>query len=57
LHQAGVPLRAIQRITGHKSLSALEQYLDISGKAAAAAVLLQIALDSHTNFGSNTPNS
>lgn len=44
LHQAGVPLRAIQRITGHKSLSALERYLDISAVEAAASQ--QAALDS-----------
>lgn len=34
LHQAGVPLRAIQRITGHASLSALERYLDIGSQEA-----------------------
>lgn len=34
LHQAGVPLRAIQRITGHTSLSALERYLDVGIKEA-----------------------
>ncbi|MEM1307929.1 MAG: tyrosine-type recombinase/integrase [Cyanobacteria bacterium P01_H01_bin.153] len=43
LHQAGVPLRAIQRITGYKSLSALERYLDIS--AMEAAVQQQAVLD------------
>lgn len=49
LHQAGVPLRAIQRITGHKSLSALERYLDISGAEAAASQ--QAALDSQWETG------
>jgi len=49
LHQAGVPLRAIQRITGHKSLSALERYLDISGAEAAASQ--QAALDSQWEVG------
>lgn len=34
LHQAGVPLRAIQRITGHASLATLERYLDIGSKEA-----------------------
>lgn len=36
LHLAGVPLRAIQQITGHATLSALEQYLDI-GRIEAIA--------------------
>lgn len=49
LHQAGVPLRAIQRITGHKSLSALERYLDISGTEAAEQQ--QAALDSQWGEG------
>ncbi len=49
LHQAGVPLRAIQRITGHKSLSALERYLDISGAEAAASQ--QAALDRQWDAG------
>ena len=35
LHLRGVSLRAIQRITGHATLAALERYLDISGLEAA----------------------
>ena len=35
LHMQGVPLRAIQKITGHATLSALEQYLDIDRQEAA----------------------
>ena len=35
LHIAGVPLRAIQRITGHNTLAALEQYLDIERREAS----------------------
>lgn len=35
LHLAGVSLRAIQRITGHATLAALERYLDVSGIEAA----------------------
>lgn len=34
LHRAGVPLRAIQRITGHKDLASLEKYLDIGSAEA-----------------------
>ncbi|HEY9761190.1 MAG TPA: tyrosine-type recombinase/integrase [Trichocoleus sp.] len=34
LHLAGVPLRAIQRITGHATLAALERYLDIGSTEA-----------------------
>ena len=37
LHLAGVPLRAIQRITGHATLSALERYLDVGGQEAASS--------------------
>lgn len=36
LHLAGVPLRAIQRITGHATLAALERYLDVGGQEAAS---------------------
>ena len=35
LHLAGMPLRGIQRITGHATLAALEQYLDIERKEAS----------------------
>ncbi len=35
LHLNGVPLRAVQRITGHATLAALERYLDVSGREAA----------------------
>jgi integrase/recombinase XerD len=45
LHQAGVPLRAIQRITGHATLAALERYLDIGSAEAyqsQAAVMAQL---------------
>lgn len=35
LHLAGVSLRAIQRVTGHATLAALEKYLDVSGQEAA----------------------
>lgn len=35
LHLAGVPLRAIQRVTGHATLAALEQYLDIGRREAS----------------------
>lgn len=34
LHLAGVPLRAIQRITGHATLAALERYLDVGSAEA-----------------------
>ncbi|HEY9877955.1 MAG TPA: tyrosine-type recombinase/integrase [Leptolyngbyaceae cyanobacterium] len=34
LHLGGVPLRAIQRITGHATLAALERYLDIGSAEA-----------------------
>lgn len=34
LHLAGVPLRAIQRVTGHATLAALERYLDIGSTEA-----------------------
>ena len=37
LHVNGVSLRAIQRVTGHASLAALERYLDVSGLEAAGA--------------------
>ncbi len=37
LHLNGVSLRAIQRVTGHASLAALERYLDVSGLEAAGA--------------------
>jgi integrase/recombinase XerD len=37
LHQAGIPLRAIQRITGHSSLASLERYLDVGGAEAASS--------------------
>lgn len=37
LHISGVSLRAIQRITGHATLAALERYLDVSGQEAAQA--------------------
>lgn len=35
LHLSGVSLRAIQRITGHATLAALERYLDMAGAEAA----------------------
>lgn len=44
LHLAGVSLRAIQRITGHATLAALERYLDVSG--IEAATQQQAVLDS-----------
>lgn len=34
LHLSGVPLRAIQRVTGHATLAALERYLDIGSAEA-----------------------
>lgn len=34
LHLAGVPLRSIQRITGHSTLAMLERYLDIGSAEA-----------------------
>ena len=37
LHLNGVSLRAIQRVTGHATLAALERYLDVSGLEAAGA--------------------
>lgn len=37
LHLAGVPLRAIQRITGHATLAALERYLDVGSQEAASS--------------------
>lgn len=43
LHLQGVPLRAIQKTTGHATLSSLERYLDIGAAEAAAAQ--QAALD------------
>lgn len=45
LHQAGVPLRAIQRITGHATLAALERYLDVGSAEAyqsQVAVMAQL---------------
>lgn len=34
LHLAGVPLRSIQRLTGHSTLASLERYLDIGSAEA-----------------------
>ncbi|MBD2261133.1 site-specific integrase [Pseudanabaena sp. FACHB-2040] len=34
LHLAGVPLRSIQRVTGHFTLASLERYLDIGSAEA-----------------------
>lgn len=43
LHQANVPLRAIQRITGHSSLASLERYLDIGSAEAFQSQQLVMA--------------
>ena len=41
MSQAGVPLRTIQKISGHESLAALQRYLEVSeeNKRSAVAVL------------------
>jgi integrase/recombinase XerD len=37
---AGVPLRAIQEVSGHLSLSELQKYLEVSPDQRKAAVLV-----------------
>ncbi len=38
MHNAGVPLRVIQRISGHSSLATLQRYLEISDEQIVEAV-------------------
>jgi integrase len=38
MHNAGVPLRVIQRISGHASLATLQRYLKISDEQIVEAV-------------------
>jgi len=38
LHNKGVPIRVIQKLTGHKSLSVLSQYVDVSEDQCRAAL-------------------
>ncbi|MBD1853171.1 tyrosine-type recombinase/integrase [Cyanobacteria bacterium FACHB-502] len=38
MSSAGVPLRVIQEISGHRSLAALQRYLEVSEKQVEAAV-------------------
>lgn len=38
MHNAGVPLRVIQRISGHSSLATLQRYLEVSDDAVIEAV-------------------
>ena len=38
MHKAGVPLAAIQRISGHKTLSSLQRYLEVSDEDLLKAI-------------------
>jgi integrase len=38
LHNQGVPLRVIQRISGHRSLDALQRYFEVSDEQVRAAI-------------------
>lgn len=38
MHHSGVPLKVIQKISGHKTLSALQKYLEVSDEDLDAAV-------------------
>ncbi|MBD2416042.1 integrase [Nostoc calcicola FACHB-389] len=38
MHKSGVPLKVIQKISGHKTLSALQKYLDVLDEDLDAAV-------------------
>jgi integrase/recombinase XerD len=38
MHNAGIPLAVIQKISGHSSLQALQKYLEVSDEAVLAAV-------------------
>jgi len=40
MSNAGVPTRVIQEISGHKSLSALQRYLDVKPDQIEAAIAL-----------------
>jgi len=39
MHRAGVPLKVIQKISGHKTLSALQKYLEVLDEDLESAVL------------------
>ena len=38
VHRSGVPLKVIQKISGHKTLSALQKYLEVLDKDLEAAI-------------------
>jgi integrase/recombinase XerD len=38
MHNAGVPLRVIQKISGHSSLATLQRYLEVSDEQVIEAV-------------------
>ncbi|MBW4696866.1 MAG: site-specific integrase [Aphanocapsa lilacina HA4352-LM1] len=40
LHTSGVGLRTIQRISGHRSLAALQRYIEVSDEQVSAAIQL-----------------
>jgi integrase/recombinase XerD len=40
MHAAGVPLRVLQEISGHKDLGALQRYLEVTEEEIAAALSL-----------------
>lgn len=40
LSNAGVPIRVIQEVSGHKSLSALQRYLEVKPDQVVAAIAL-----------------
>ncbi len=38
MSNAGVPIRVIQEVSGHKSLSALQHYLEVEPEQVLAAI-------------------
>ncbi|WP_431193465.1 tyrosine-type recombinase/integrase [Trichocoleus desertorum] len=49
MSSAGIPLRVIQKISGHRSLQALQRYLEVSElqlEGAIASLIFQVAFDS-----------
>ena len=40
MHRSGVPLKVIQKISGHKTLSALQKYLEVLDEDLESAISL-----------------
>lgn len=38
MHRSGVPLKVIQKISGHKTLSALQKYLEVLDEVLESAI-------------------